>query len=164
MVLNILLCSTLRLVGKKRTRKKRRHGGSQRTDKPQLDHPSRKTPFHHTLPIHLSVKWWKEERIEGLKGVKGWAKQTSSRPSQSQNTITSHITRTSVCWSVGEKEERPDYFVCHIFSFSENIYWLLILQHLLSYSKSTQHNFIKVMRSFSTCNYNRCKLNGQMPS
>ena len=62
MVLNDLLCSTLRLVGKRRRRKKRRHGGSQRTGKPQLDHPSRKTPSPHTSPIPLFVEVSKRMR------------------------------------------------------------------------------------------------------
>ena len=55
-VLNNLLCSTLRLVGKKRRRKKRRRGGSQRTGKPQLDHPSLKTPSPRTSLIHRFVE------------------------------------------------------------------------------------------------------------
>ena len=70
---------------------------------------------------HFAVGGQEKEKKEKKARRESKDGQTSVGPSQSQNTITSHITNTSVCWSVEENEKGPGYCVSHIISFSETV-------------------------------------------
>ena len=117
-------------------------------------------------PFAALCGWWAregEERKEGTEGVQGRANLSWTIPVSKHHHLAHHQYISMLkCW----RERGEAWLLCwsYLFIFGKcaNIYWWPILQNLLSFGISTQHNFIEVMRSFSTCNYDRCKLFGQM--